>query len=161
MAKSYSSGTTGMDIFNAAITLMGEMSDQGETDWADTKEYKDRALNILNTLRGEVYQYSDTYPSSTDAKRYPGKRPVCPIMESLDDSIGIDDTLAQTVLPYGLAAHLLLDENDNMAAFFQQRYEELLRRLGMNIPAEWESIKDAYGYGVGSAIIEYGQFGSW
>lgn len=161
MAKTYSSGTTGMDIFNAAITLMGEMSDQGETDWTDTKEYKDRALNILNTLRGEVYQYSDTYPSSADTKRYPGKRPVCPIMESLDDSIGIDDTLAQTVLPYGLAAHLLLDENDNMAAFFQQRYEELLKRLGANIPAEWESIRDAYGYGVSGAIIEYGQFGSW
>ena len=160
MANTYSSGTTGMDIFNAAITLMGEMSDLGETDWADTKEYKDRALNILNTLRGEVYQYSDTY-NTTSPEKYPNKRPVCPIMESLDDEIGIDDTLAQTVLPYGLAAHLLLDENDNMAAFFQQRYEELLRRLGMNIPAEWESIGNAYGYGVGSAIIEYGQFGSW
>jgi len=161
MAKTYSSGTTGMDIFNAAITLMGEMSDDGETDWADTKEYKDRALNILNTLRGEVYQYSDTYPSGTEAAKYPGKRPVCPVMGSLDDEIGIDDTLAQTVLPYGLAAHLLLDENDNMASFFQQRYEELLRRLGANVPAQWENIGNAYGYNVGSAIIEYGQFGSW
>lgn len=157
MAKSYSSGTTGMDIFNAAITLMGEMSDQGETDWADTEEYKNRALNILNTLRGEVYQYSDTY--NTGNKKYPGKRPVCPIMESLDDDIAIDDTLAQTVLPYGLAAALLLDENDNMASFFQQRYEELLRRLGMNVPAQWESIENAYG--CTGMEIEFGQFGSW
>lgn len=154
MASTYSSGTTGQTIFDYAITLMAEMSDSGETDWSDTQEYKNRALNILNTLRNEVYQYSDTY--KTQKKNYPGRRPVCPLMESLDDEIGIDDVLAQTVLPYGLAAHLMLDENDNMAQFFQQRYEELLRKLGANIPGEWESITDVYGAG-----IEYGQFGSW
>lgn len=154
MASTYSTGTTGQDIFDKAITLMGEMSDSGETDWADTVEYKNRALNILNTLRGEVYQYSDTY--ATQKKKYPGRRPVCPVLESLDDNIGIDDVLAQTVLPYGLAAALLLDENDSMAGFFQQRYEELLRKLGANVPGEWESISDVYGAG-----IEYGQFGSW
>ena len=153
MAITYS--TTGTDIFDKAITLMGEMSDSGETDWSDTEEYKNRALNILNILRGEVYQYSDTY--NTQKKKTPGKRPVCPAMESLDEEIGIDDVLAQTVLPYGLAAHLLLDENDNMASFFQQRYQELLQRLGGNIPGEWESIGNAYG----GPLIEYGEFGSW
>ena len=145
--------TTGKDIFDKAITLMGELSDSGETDWSDTEEYKNRALNILNVLRGEVYQYSDTYEIST-----PGKRPVCPPLESLDDTIGIDDVLAQTVLPYGLAAHLLLDENDNMASFFNQRYQELLARLGGSIPSQWESIGNAYG---GGPMIEYGEFGSW
>lgn len=145
--------TTGKDIFDKAITLMGEMDDNGKTDYADTKEYKNRALNILNTLRGEVYQYSDTY-NDPEAER--GRRPVCPVLESLDDKIGIDDVLAQTVLPYGLAAHLLLDENDAMAAFFQQRYEELLKKLGAKIPASWESITDVYG-----AVIEYGQWGRW
>jgi hypothetical protein len=157
MATSYSSGTSGQTIFDMAITLMDEMDDSGKTDWSDTTEYKNRALNILNVLRGEVYPYSDTY--KTQKKQYPGKRPVCPIMESLEDEIGIDDVLAQTVLPYGLAAHLLLDENNSMAGFFQQRYEELLRRLGNNIPAEWESILNAYG--AAGAEIEYGQFGSW
>lgn len=155
MAKTYSTGTTGINIFNSAITMMDEMSDTGKTDWTDTTEYKNRALNILNTLRGEVYQYSDTY--NTQKKKYPGRRPVCPLMESLDDEIGIDDVLAQTVLPYGLAAHLMLGENDAMAAFFQQRYEELLRKLGANVPGEWESIENAYG----NAFIEYGKFGSW
>lgn len=153
MASTYSTGTTGTDIFDKAITLMGELSDSGETDWADTEEYKNRALNILNTLRGEVYQYSDTY--KTQKRNFPGRRPVCPALESLDDEIGIDDVLAQTVLPYGLAAHLLLDENDNMASFFQQRYEELLRKLGSNIPGEWESIQSVYGG------IEYGKYGDW
>lgn len=156
MASTYSSGTTGQTIFDMAITLMGEMDDNGNTDWADTVEYKNRALNILNVLRNEVYQYSDTY--KTQKKNFPGKRPVCPLMESLDDEIGIDDVMAQTVLPYGLAAHLMLDENDNMAAFFNQRYQELLKKLGANIPGEWEAIYNQYGGPVG---IEYGEFGSW
>ena len=153
MASTYSSGTTGQTIFDYAITLMREMDDSGNTDWADTEEYKNGALNILNTLRNEVYQYSDTY--KTQKRQYPGRRPVCPLMESLDDEIGIDDVLAQTVLPYGLAAHLLLDENDNMASFFQQRYEDLLKKLGANIPGEWEAIPSVYGG------IEFGEFGSW
>ena len=140
--------TTGKDIFDKAITLMGEMDENGNTDYADTQEYKNRALNILNTLRGEVYQYSDTY-NDPEAER--GRRPVCPVLESLNDEIGIDDVLAQTVLPYGLAAHLLLDENDAMAAFFQQRYEELLKRLGSKSPASWESIKDVYAAAIDSA----------
>jgi hypothetical protein len=157
MANTYSTGTTGQDIFDKAITLMGEQSDSGETDWIDTQEYKNRSLEILNTLRGEVYPYSDTY--ATQRKKYPGRRPVCDKLESLDDEIDIDDVLAQTVMPYGLAAHLLVDENDNMAAFFQQRYEELLRKLGANIPGQWESIDDVYGYARGG--IEFGQFGRW
>lgn len=156
MASTYSSGTTGQDIFEKAITLMGELSDSGQADWGDTVEYKNRALNILNVLRGEVYPYSDTY--RTQRRQYPGRRPVCPALESLDDEIGIDDVLAQTVLPYGLAAALMLDENDAMAAFFQQRYEELLHRLGAGVPGEWESISDVYG---GGAFIEFGQYGSW
>lgn len=153
MASTYSSGTTGQTIFDMAITLMGEMDDNGNTDWADTVEYRNRALNILNVLRNEVYQYSDTY--KTQKKNFPGKRPVCPLMESLDDEIGIDDVMAQTVLPYGLAAHLLLDENDNMAAFFNKRYQELLKYLGANIPGEWEAIAMEYGG------LEFGEFGSW
>ena len=50
-------------------------------------------------------------------------------------------------MPYGLAAHLLIDENPTVAAFFQQRYEELLDKLG-NVPAEFEPIEDVYG-GIG------------
>lgn len=145
--------TTGKDIFDMAITLMGELDDSGKTDYADTQEYKNRAVNILNVLRGEVFQYSDTYQDAMDET---GRRPVSTILESLDDYLDIDDVLAQTVLPYGLAAHLLLDENDAMAAFFQQRYEELLKKIGAKIPSSWESITDVY-----NATLEYGQFGRW
>ena len=145
--------TTAQDIFDKAIMLMGEQSDTGLTDWADTAEYKLRVLGILNVLRGECYKYSDTYAPTTH-----GKRPVCTVITALTDIVGIDDVIAQTVMPYGLAAHLMLDEDTTAAGFFQQRYEELLARLGGSIPADWGGITDVYGVG---EDYTYGQFGRW
>ena len=59
------------------------------------------------------------------------------------------------LLPYGLAAHLLLDENPDVAAFFNQRYAELLSEYRRGIPAASEDIQELYGG------IEYGPFARW
>jgi hypothetical protein len=142
--------TTAQKVFDIAMGLMDEVSSSGATDTSDTAEYKNRVLFILNALRGELYQYSDTYIVVTD-----GARPVCTVISALTDTLDLDDFLAQTIMPYGLAAHLLLDENPASASFFQQRYDELLARYGKAIPAVSEDITDVYGG------IEYGQFGSW
>ena len=72
-----------------------------------------------------------------------------------DRGLWLDDGLCQGVLPYGLAAHLLLDENPDVAAFFNQRYAELLSEYRRGIPAASEDIQDLYGG------IEYGQFARW
>ena len=61
--------------------------------------------------------------------------------DSMEQPVDLDDAIAQTVLPYGLAAHLLLGENDQMAAFFFQRYAELLRGIGFRRGAVWEDIQ--------------------
>jgi hypothetical protein len=71
----------------------------------------------------------------------------------LTDTIGLDDYLAQTVLPYGLAATLLLDENPNVASFFQQRYEEL--KTASKIPNEFAPIENVYG---GQCYNEYSRW---
>ena len=145
--------TTARQVFNLAIALMDEMNENtGATDTTDTKEYKLRTPNILNVLCGELYPYSDTYTLNTD-----GTRPICPVIETIDSTIGLDDTLCATVLPYGLAAHLLLGENNVMAGFFNQRYEEMREKL-KNAPASFESISDAYGT---SGYFPYNEFGRW
>lgn len=59
------------------------------------------------------------------------------------------------MLPYGLAAHLLLDENPGAAGYFQQRYDELRALLSRGLPQESEEIEDRYGG------IEYGEFSRW
>jgi hypothetical protein len=131
--------------------LMDEADeDSGLADTAQTREYKGRTLAILNVLRGECFPASDTCPGGEG-----GKRPVCPEIVDFDTDLGLDDYLGQSVLPYGLAAHLLLDENPSLASFFQQRYQELLLRARQSCPAQSEDIVDLYGG------IEYGRFARW
>lgn len=143
--------TTVQWIFERAMALMDELSEStGSADTADTKEYKNRTLSILNILRIECFPFSDAYQITE-----PGRRPVCPELTDFSDTVGLDDGICQGVLPYGLAAHLLVDENAETAAFFQQRYEELLAMLRANLPAAMGAIDDLYGG------IEHGRFGRW
>lgn len=143
---------TAQRVFDLAMGLMGEVNEStGATDTTDTKEYKVRALLILNVLKGELYPYSDNYAVATS-----GQRPVCATIEDFTTPIGIDDVICETVMPYGLAAHLLIDENPDMASFFQQRYEEMRLKL-QNTPASFEPIEDVYGI----TNCAYDQFGRW
>ena len=131
--------TTAQDIFDMAIYMMDEQNEAtGETDTSDTAEYKLRTLGILNVLRHEVYPYSDTYKQTG-----PG-RPICPEIVDFVTPVALDDAIAQGVLPYGLAYHLLLGENDTMADFFAQRYQEALAQQKA-LPAEFEEIPLSYG----------------
>lgn len=123
-------------VFDRAIYLMDEQHQKsGETRTVDTAEYRSRTLGILNVLRHELFPYSDTYESGKG-----GKRTVCPEIRDFAQPLALDDVIAQTVLPYGLAAQLLLGERDDMAGFFQQRYETLLYTVGSRRPGVWEDI---------------------
>jgi hypothetical protein len=139
--RSDNMATTAQDIFSAAMGLIDSVdTSSGETDTAANAAYKSRTLLILNVLRGETFPYSDAYASAGD-----GKRPVCAAITDFASDVGLDDTIAQTVLPFGLAAQLLLEENPSAASFFQQRYEELLARLGSGVPQSFEAIESIYG----------------
>lgn len=144
--------TTAQQVFDTTMGLIDEVNESsGATDTADTKEYKVRTLYILNALRGELYPYSDTYQETQD-----GGRPIAPVILAFDDIIQLDDYICQSVLPYGLAAQLLLDENPSSASFFQQRYEELRDGLTKGFPKSSESIVDVYG-----VCTEYNEFSRW
>lgn len=134
--------TTGDWVFDRAIHLMDEQNEtNGKTRTQDTKEYEYRTLSILNVLRNELYPYSDTYEIRSD-----GKRAVPPELKSLEQPIDLDDAICQSVMPYGLAAHLLLGENDSMASFFNQRYMEMLNQLKSRATAVWEDIPFCFGF---------------
>lgn len=144
--------TTAQRVFDITMGLIDEVNENsGETDTADTREYKVRTLLILNALRGELYPYSDTYDVETV-----GERPIVSVIQDFDTPIDLDDYICQSVMPYGLAAHLLLDENPASASFFQQRYEELRNNLSKGFPQDGEAITDVYGVG-----FEYNEFSRW
>ena len=157
MAYQTTGSITGMDVFQRAITMMDELSDEGKYKYEDTEEYRQRTLAILNVLQGELYQYSDTYKKN--ANWASGRRPVLTALEDLYSEIDLDDYCAGTVLPYGLAAALLLDENPTTANFFQQRYDELKAGLQRGMPAVSEDIEDVYGPRGG--IYPYNEFSRW
>lgn len=142
--------TTAQWIFERTMALMDELNEStGNADTSDTKEYKNRTLSILNMLRVECFPYSDTYVA------LPGRRPICPVIDSFTSEIFLDDGICQGVLPYGLAAHLLVDENPTAAGYYQQRYEEQLAMMKATLPSAFENIQDSYGG------VEHGQFGRW
>jgi hypothetical protein len=141
--------TTGQQVFDIAMGLSDNISSSGLSDTSDNTEYKTRTLRILNALRLELYPLSDTY-----AVGRAGERPVSALLTDLSDRIDLDDYLAQTVMPYGLAAHLLIDENPNSASFFEQRYEEM-KAGAAKIPSEFEAISDVY------RGNRYNEFSSW
>ena len=143
--------TTAQQVFETAMALMDQLGTDGSPNTADNREYRDRTLLILNALRGELFPYSDTY-----AAEEPGKRPILAVIQSFDQVIGMDDYICQSVLPYGLAAQLLLDENPDSASFFQQRYEEMRMNLAKGLPQQSESISDVYGI-----VSPYNEFSRW
>jgi hypothetical protein len=142
--------TTAQQVFEMAIALMDSQSDDGRADTNDNAEYKNRTLPLLNILRGELYIYSDTYETDEEG------RPIAAYIRTFDKPLDLDDYICQSVLPYGLAAHLLLAEDPATANFFQQRYDELKQTLARGLPASSEDIVDVYGSG-----NEYNEFGSW
>ena len=154
MAYQTTGTTTGMDVFESAITLMDELNDEGKYKNADTEEYRMRTRAILNVLIGELYPFSDTYKKNQEWQ--PGRRPVAQMLEDLYTEIDLDDYIGRSVMPYGLAAHLLLAEDPSTAGFCQQRYDELKAQLSRGLPAESEDIIDVYG-----GIEPYNEFGMW
>lgn len=129
---------TGYEIFDRALAIMDEV---GEGD-----DYEPRTLDIINALGHELYPYSDTvvYPTKPDGSRNYGKRPIFTEIESLDDAPDLDDYICGVVLPYGLVAHLLMDENPGVASTCLQRYNELFSTLAKNMNVGFEDIVDYY-----------------
>jgi hypothetical protein len=112
------------DVFKLAMDLMDEVSEDGSFG-GYPEEYRKRAWSFITMLQTELLR-ADVEPIA--------------ITNELNVLL-IDDRTAITVIPYGLAAHLLMSEDQNRAAFFNARYDELKRKL----PTKIESIIDVYG----------------
>ena len=133
--------TTVNDVFFITMSLIDELSERtGAVDPAETRDYKQRTPGIITLLCGELYRYSDTRGQSK-----PGKRPICPPVTDFEDELALDDFLCRSVLPYGLAARLIIDENPATAAFYEREYTEMLLKYGLRVPAKIVPIPNVYG----------------
>lgn len=138
-------------VFDKAMYLIDAQNEQsGETIGSDTNEYRVRTIGILNVLLDAVYPASDTFRMNED-----GTRPYLDDITGFSDELDLDAKILREVLPYGLAAKLLSEENPKLANFFQESYEEALATARYSRPAMFESIELPYGG------IEYGEFSRW
>ena len=138
-------------VFDRAMYLIDAQSESsGATVTTDTREYRVRTVGILNTLLDAVYPASSTYRAGAD-----GRRPELPDVLDFTDELELDGRVLRDILPHGLAAKLLSEENTKLANYFQQCYEQSLAEARYGAPAVFEDMDGGYGG------IEYGQFGHW
>lgn len=117
---------TAKQVFDIALVHIDEVLETGDITADPIKYYQTKAIKILTTLQAELLPFTAA---------------VTPL-SSLDDVLMISDRVALTVLPYGLAAHLLIVDDPSTASFYNARYDELKRKspTGGIVP-----ITDVYG----------------
>lgn len=121
--------TTGLQAFNLAMALMDEVPSSGVIQEGDVLEYKAKAPYFLTSIQMELASIEGVaLPETVEVKT------------NLDDNLYISDRTARLILPYYLAAQFMLDGDTDIAAFYNQKYEELKR----TIPSTPSSIVDVY-----------------
>jgi hypothetical protein len=123
-------GILAQQVFITAMNLMDEESEDGTFE-GYPDEYKKKAWPLLTMLQAEL----------TPASKVPS------LIVDENGTFSLDDRTVLTALPYGLAAQLLLNEDQNRAAYFNNRYDELKRKR----PAVIGKIQDVYGITPGQA----------
>lgn len=107
-------------------------------------EYPDRQYAKDSSYKWEArkYLYINYYYVGNIRIVY---RPIPSVISAMTDTLEVDDVTARTILPYGLATHLLLTENPDSASYFNSRYEELKALASIKQPVSEEGILDIYG----------------
>lgn len=135
--------TTVNEVFLTAMSLMDELNDEGKAETEYTEEYGKRVPSIIGMLLAEKKIFSGDSGM------------ILPVEDMEDMLIGVEDRYALSVMPYGLAANLLIDENPSAASFYQERYEELRDRFFKYMASDAGTVEDLYGG------IEFGRFARW
>lgn len=131
------------DVFSLSLALMNIREGSG-----DETGYRERALGLMNLLQAELYDVSEGTEAGCG-------HAVPPLLRSFDSTVQLDDLLARTVMPYGLAAMLFNDEEPTLAEGFLSKFRELKSAARGSIPPELSEVTDFYG------ISEYSEMGAW
>lgn len=104
---------TCQEIYDITMALMDEMLDNGGVDYNSTKDYTARTPGILTILQTQVVMFFKQRGIDIDTLDR---------LETMEDEVDLDDNICMGVLPYGLAARLLGQEDTQMSSYFSQLY---------------------------------------
>jgi len=105
---------TAQELLSAALALFFE---------TDGTAYAGTALRHINMVLAESWR------TNNRLRRQAGKSELAqaPVLTSLDETLPYEDQLTRMALPYGLAAKLYFDEEDNARLnYFLQEYASRL-----------------------------------
>lgn len=117
---------TAQQVFDLSMSLIDEIQENGLVNAGNTAGYKAKTPKLLTMLQTELARAEGVTPT---------------ILTSINDSLALSDYTAINVLPWGLAALLVIEENEITAPYFNARYEELKKK----IPVSPVAIEDVYG----------------
>ena len=106
---------TCQEIYDITMALMDEMLDNGSVDYNSTKDYTARTPGILTILQTQVVMFFKSRGIDIDTLDR---------LESMEDTVDLEDDVCMGVLPYGLAARLLGQEDEQMSSYFSQLYNQ-------------------------------------
>ena len=106
-------------IYDNTMALMDEMKDNStlnqvpEVDYPQNKDYQARTPGILTTLQNEIVMFFKGRGIDIDTLDQ---------LQTMDDEVDLDDLICTAVLPYGLAARLLGQEDRDLSSYFSNLY---------------------------------------
>lgn len=114
------------------------------TTSAQTPEYTDSTLPLVNMLLCETTPYNDLLREAKGLPATPGLLQI----GGMEDELPCEEVFAVMALPHGLCAKLLMDDDDMAkVTWFQNRYLEALSDAAGTLAA---SVKDRYPGGEGA-----------
>lgn len=104
-------------IYDITMALMDEMLDSGAVDVNSTKDYLARTPGILTILQTEVIIQQKNLGANVET---------LDAITKMTDEVDLDDDICMGVLPYGLAARLLGQEDASLSNYFSSLYNQKL-----------------------------------
>ena len=111
------------EIYDITMALMDEMIDNStvdqdpNVDYPSTKDYQARTPGILTILQTQVTNFFKSKGMEVDTLDR---------LINMADNVDLSDDICMGVLPYGLAARLLGQEDTQMSSYFSQLYMNAL-----------------------------------
>lgn len=109
------------EIYDITMALMDEMKDANnlnvtpEADYASTKDYTARTPGILTILQTEIIMALKKVGADVDTLER---------LTKMTDEVQLEDDICMGVLPYGLAARLLGQEDASLSNYFSSLYQD-------------------------------------
>jgi hypothetical protein len=102
-------------IYDITMSLMDERKNDGSVDTNSTKDYLARSPGILTVLQTEIIM---------ELKKVGADVETLDEIKKMDADIDLEDDICLGIIPYGLAAQLLLQEDASLSNYFASKYDE-------------------------------------